>query len=127
MIYGIGVDIAEIDRIERLLDKTGEKFIQRVLTEREQQLLKDKGARKVEFVTGRFSAKEAISKAFGTGIGEKISFLDIEVLNDPLGKPIAVVSPSAISSIGLKENTRVHLSISHCDKLATAYAIVETE
>jgi holo-[acyl-carrier protein] synthase len=116
MIKGIGIDIVEIGRIEKLLERT-EKFADRILTVNEKQkfdLLA--GKRKIEFLAGRFSAKEAFSKAMGTGIGAELSFTDIEVSQDTNGKPF-------ISSPITKG---VHLSISHSKEYAVAQVIIES-
>lgn len=116
-ILGLGNDIVEISRIEKAILKKG--FLEKVFTAKEIELIKSKGNR-VESYAGRFSAKEAISKAFGTGVrGFKLT--DIEILNDDLGKPI--VSLKGI----LKERekkVKIELSISHCKEYATAVALV---
>ena len=80
MIIGIGIDIIELNRIEKMLDGKL-KFMERILTENERNVAMElKGSRLTEFVAGRFAAKEAYSKAVGTGIGKEVSFLDIEVM-----------------------------------------------
>lgn len=115
MIYGIGLDVVEIDRIEQAYIKR-ETFAQRVLTSKEQEIFSRlKGKRRVEFLAGRFSAKEAFSKAIGTGIG-KIGFLDVEILPDERGKPVVTQSPF---------NGKTWVSISHTDALAVAQVILE--
>ncbi|ANB62347.1 holo-ACP synthase [Anoxybacteroides amylolyticum] len=114
MIIGVGIDIIELARIEKFIAK--EKFIARILTEREKTLLaRLSGRRKVEFLAGRFAAKEAYAKALGTGIGKEVSFQDIEVINDEYGKP-AIVSPT---------EHQVHVSISHSQEYAVAQVIIE--
>lgn len=127
MIHGLGHDIIEIERVNKLLhDHIGIRFIARILTEREQAVYAAKGGRQVEFAAGRFAAKEAIVKAFGTGIGEVISFQDIEILPDQFGKPIARLSKAAWQRLGLSSSEyRIHLSISHQPSIASAQAIVE--
>ena len=115
MIKGIGIDIVELDRIDKILLRTP-KFIDRILTiaEKEEfETLSD--SRKLEFLAGRFAAKEAFVKAIGTGIGSEWSFLDIEVRKDKLGKPYIV---SKIDCI-------VHLSISHSKLFAVAQVVLE--
>jgi holo-[acyl-carrier protein] synthase len=113
MIKGIGIDIVEIERIEKMdhLDR----FIERILSKKEQELYYSfQGQnRKSQFLAGRFAAKEAYSKAYGTGIGE-LRFNDIIVLNDDLGKPYIV-----------SERNNVHLSISHSDHYAVATVVIE--
>lgn len=116
MIVGIGIDIIELNRIEKMLDGKL-KFMERILTESERNVAKElKGSRLTEFVAGRFAAKEAYSKAVGTGIGKEVSFLDIEVGNDDRGKPILVTSTEHI----------VHLSISHSREFAVAQVVLES-
>ncbi|MRH43629.1 holo-ACP synthase [Aquibacillus halophilus] len=117
MIKGIGVDIVELERIEKILHQN-ERFIERVLTEEEKvifdKLQSDK--RKIEFLAGRFAAKEAYSKAIGTGLG-KLSFQDIEIITDELGAPKISVKEAYGSSI--------FVSISHSQAYAIAQVIIE--
>ncbi|MFX3625673.1 MAG: holo-ACP synthase [Ectobacillus sp.] len=116
MIIGAGIDIIELERIERLMNAQP-KFIERILTEKEREAAaRLKGRRQAEFIAGRFAAKEAYSKALGTGIGKETSFLDIEILNDERGKPV-IYSPSSY---------RLHVSISHSKQFAVAQVIVES-
>ncbi|MCE5168663.1 holo-ACP synthase [Paenibacillus profundus] len=127
MIYGIGHDILELDRVTRLLNgKSKDRFLQRVLTPAELAVLKQRETRMAEWVAGRFAVKEAVVKAFGTGIGRTIGFLDIEVLPDAHGKPHACVSEAAWNRLGLPSDSyHIHVSISHQPSLASAQAIVE--
>ncbi|KIQ95413.1 Holo-[acyl-carrier-protein] synthase [Anoxybacillus thermarum] len=116
MIVGIGIDIVELSRIAQLIEQQP-KFIDRILTHNERirfQQLSSK--RKVEFMAGRFAAKEAYAKAVGTGIGTHVSFQDIEIENDENGKPY-IASPTL--------NERVHVSISHSEHYAVAQVIIE--
>jgi len=116
MIVGIGIDIVELDRIEKLLHRQS-KFASRILTESEKQRFNSlSNHRKVEFLAGRFAAKEAYSKAVGTGIGATLSFLDIEIQNDEYGKP-KIIKPYTDT---------VHLSISHSKEYAVAQVIIES-
>lgn len=118
MILGIGNDIVEIARIEKAIQN--EKFKKRVYTTQEIENIEKKGAGKIASYAGRFSAKEAISKAMGTGVRE-FALTDIEILNDHLGKPIVRFTN------GLKDkmaDKRVELSISHSKEYATAVAII---
>ena len=88
LIKGIGLDLVEIVRIEKAINRT-EKFQQRILTNRELAIFETlSGTRRVEFLAGRFAAKEAFSKANGTGIGGGCELQQIEILKDLLGKPI---------------------------------------
>jgi holo-[acyl-carrier protein] synthase len=115
MISGIGIDIVELDRIKSIIERQP-KFIQRILTKNEQLMFEKLASqRKIEFLAGRFAAKEAFAKANGTGIGTELSFLDIEIQKDPKGKPY----------ISLPLLQGVHLSISHSRDYAVAQVIIE--
>ena len=121
MIVGIGNDIIEIERIEKAISKEG--FKNKVYTQRELKNIKKRGDR-VETYAGIFSAKEAISKAIGTGVRE-FSLTDLEILNDDLGKPYVVVSEKLDKIIkSKKENYQIEISISHSKKYATAIAVI---
>ena len=115
MIKGIGIDITELHRIKKLVHRKP-AFLDRILTVKEKETYKGLSAqRQIEFLAGRFAAKEAFSKAYGTGIGSKLSFLDIEIEKEPSGKPI-IVRP---------KSTGVHLSITHSKEYAFAQVIIE--
>ena len=121
MIAGIGNDIIEIERIEKAISKEG--FKNKVYTQRELKNIKKRGDR-VETYAGIFSAKEAISKAIGTGV-RKFSLTDLEILNDDLGKPYVVVSEKLDKIIkSKKENYQIEISISLSKKYATAIAVI---
>ena len=121
MIVGIGNDIIEIERIEKAISKEG--FKNKIYTQRELENIKKRGNR-AETYAGVFSAKEAISKAIGTGVRE-FSLIDLEILNDDLGKPYVVVSEKLDKIIkSKKEDYQIEISISHSKKYATAMAII---
>jgi holo-[acyl-carrier protein] synthase len=126
MIFGTGIDLVEIERIATLL-KRQPRAINRFLTIQEMSLLEQKSEeRRVEFVAGRFAAKEAGSKALGTGIGGVIGFLDMEILPDESGKPEMRIDPEAFRRLGLDPaRMRVHVSISHSRNQAIAQVLVE--
>ena len=86
MIYGIGTDIVNIERVQTIILKNRDGFIKRVLTEHEQDLFANK-ADSPAFLAKRFAAKEAFSKALGTGIGRVVSFQDLTIRNNENGKP----------------------------------------
>lgn len=116
MITGIGIDIIELSRIRRL-DAKSPKFRERVLTESEQaEYSRLTETRKVEFLAGRFAAKEAFSKAKGTGIGGACSFQDIEIRKDAKGKP----------SIYFKRMETGLVSITHSKEFAAAQVLLQT-
>ena len=116
MIEGTGIDLLEISRIKELLLRQP-NFSKRILTEKEDahfQRLSEH--RQIEFLAGRFAAKEAFSKAFGSGIGGEVSFLDIEILPNAKNKPIVRTK---------RYPGNIHLSISHSDEFAIAQVILE--
>ncbi|MEH7418089.1 holo-ACP synthase [Neobacillus drentensis] len=114
MIKGIGIDIIELDRIRGLINKQS-KLVDRILTVNEKKRYEELSeVRKVEFLAGRFAAKEAFSKAFGTGIGKELSFQDMEIETDDLGKPFF-----------RKPEVQSHLSISHSREYAVAQVVLE--
>lgn len=116
MIEGIGIDLVELDRIEALLERQPD-FPARILTEREMtRFLELSNHRQIEFLAGRFSAKEAFSKALGTGIGENMSFLDVEILPNEVNKPIVYTDLF---------HGNIHVTISHSKEYAIAQIILE--
>lgn len=118
-ILDLGVDIIEIERIKKAVDKGG--FLDRVFTDEEIEYFKSKGYR-AETIAGNFAAKEAISKSIGTGIRE-YNFKDIEILRDKLGKPI-VKTYNNLEKICIDYNVlEIKVSISHCKEYAIANAI----
>lgn len=115
MIVGIGLDIVDIARIGKACKKR-EGFPARVLTKKELSIYSQLTSnRQNEFLAGRFAAKEAFAKAYGTGIG-KIGFLDIEILTGELGQPTISKSPF---------EGKVFVSITHTDSVAAAQVILE--
>ncbi len=117
MIVGVGTDIIEIKRIEKAMEK--ESFLRKNFTEKELQMFKEKNMRG-ETVAGNFAAKEAVSKALGTGFSG-FSAIDIEVLRDENNKPYAILNQKA------KKAVNINLSISHCKEYAVAFAVAEEE
>ena len=117
MIVGHGIDIEALASIQNAVEKR-EGFARRVLTDKEMERFASlKGRRQVEYLAGRWSAKEAFSKAMGTGIG-KLSFQDLEILNNERGTPYFSKSPFS---------GKVWLSISHTDQFVTASVILEED
>lgn len=118
MILGVGTDIIEVKRIQRVIEKYQGKILKRLFTEAEQAYCYEHQNPYFRFA-GRFAAKEAVVKALGTGFGV-ITWRDIEICNDEQGKPYLNLSPSVITLLG---NMKVAISISHCHEYATAVAI----
>lgn len=118
MIKGIGLDIVELSRIKKAISRS-EKFQLRILSEKELVIFQGLSEhRKVEFLGGRFAAKEAFSKALGTGIGENCEFHQIEILNDVSGKPILFFN---------NEEVKGFVSITHTKEYAAAQVILLSE
>jgi holo-[acyl-carrier protein] synthase len=119
MILGIGNDIIEIRRIRAILERYGDRFLNRIFTPNEQNYCLNHKESFRHFA-GRFAAKEALSKAMGTGLSSGLTWTDLEILNDVKGKPIVIPS----SNLGeLLDNTQLFISISHCQEYATAFAV----
>jgi holo-[acyl-carrier protein] synthase len=116
---GIGSDIIEISRIKNAYEKHGKKFLDRVFTQNEQNYCLSFKAPQ-ERLAVRFAAKEAVAKALGVGFGKDLSFLDIEIINLPSGKPEVILSSHLSFSF-----TSIHLSLSHCKEYALAVAFIE--
>jgi len=121
-IIGIGTDITECLRIARMIERHGELFVSRVYTPEEIRYCQSR-AQATQHFTGRWAAKEAILKALGTGWRRGISWRDIEVRNEPGGKPIVAVRGGAKDVVEQLGITKILLSISHCRAYATAYAM----
>lgn len=120
MIKGIGVDIIEVHRIQKLIDK-GQIALDLVFTIEEQIYCKKSG---IQSYAGRYAAKEAFLKALGTGWIEDLNYSDIEILNDEKGKPYIRLYNSTKNKFDNIANI-IHLSISHIKEIATAYVIIE--
>ena len=118
-ILGIGTDIIEIDRIAMSIERHGNHFLDRIFTPKEQEYA-SKFKQNQATYAGRFAAKEAVAKAFGTGIRDDIGWKDIEILNDELGKPYVILAPHLKARF---QNPSIMLSISHSKSYATAFAI----
>lgn len=116
MIKGIGIDIVEIERIDGVM-KRQPAFANKILTEKEKVLFDSmQGRRKIEFLAGRFAAKEAFVKAVGTGISKQFSWHDITIEKEKSGRPIM-----SVEGVG----DTLHLSISHSFSYAVAQVIIE--
>ena len=118
-MIGLGNDILEIKRIREAIEKQGDRFLQRLFTEREQAYC-SKHKDPMPHYAARFSAKESIVKALGSGFGERASWLDIEIINDPQGKPEVFFSDKLNQ---LFCHPQVLLSISHCKTYVATVAL----
>lgn len=124
-ILGVGNDLIAVSRIANAMQRHGERFLQKILSDSERQIcLTHQATALHQHVAGRFAAKEAIVKALGTGFQEEITWQDIHILPDIRGKPEAHFSSRVVSLFG---PLVCHLSISHCHDYAIATAIVLIE
>ena len=125
-IFGIGTDIVNIKRMERSLKKHGFKFKKKIFSKKEIKYC-EKGKNPYTFYAKRFAAKEALSKALGTGIRKGINFKDIEILNDNFGKPSIKLKGSTANFLKRKIKTKkysIHLSLSDDAPWAHATVII---
>ncbi len=124
MILGTGIDIIEGSCVQTSYEKFGERFLQRILRPAEiAYCLSHKSP--APFLAARFAAKEAISKAFGTGIGAEFCWPDLEVGRKATGEPFVILHDKGIQLLQQRGANRVHLTISHTVQHAVAMAILE--
>ena len=124
MIFGTGIDIIEIDRIKKSLERYSQRFENKVFTDGEINYCQSQADPGKHFAA-RFAVKEAVSKSLGTGISNDVGFKDIEVVNNESGKPIVKMAGRGkllFEKLNLKS---IHISISHDRHYAIAHAIAE--
>lgn len=125
MIFGIGTDIVEVARIETSIAQFGDDFAKRILAESEYTSYLESHI-KPRFLAKRFAAKEAFSKALGTGLRAPATFQNIAVSHDGLGKPILILAAELQAFMQTKNITQTHISISDEKNLAAAFVVLET-
>jgi len=124
MIQGIGTDIVEVSRIEKIIEKWGSRFIERVYTPGEIEYCSKKAFPAMHFAA-RFAVKESILKSLGIGLGKGLRLRDIEVLNNQEGSPF-LQSNDAVKEVFRRRGiSGVHISITHTKKYAQAVVILE--
>lgn len=124
MILGLGIDIIEVARVRAVLEKFGDRFSQRVL--RPDEIAYCRQHRDpAPYIAARFAAKEAISKAFGTGLGRPLSWQDLEIARKPSGEPFVLLHGKAVDLLRARGGRTVHVSISHTEHYAAVVAILE--
>src|SRR5579859_804662 len=126
MILGIGIDIIEVARIQASYEKFGERFINRILHPNEIKYCLSHRA-PGPFLAVRFAAKEAISKAFGTGIGAQLGWHDMEVGKRESGEPFVIPHDKLNQLMRARRATGLRISLSHTQSYAAAVAILESE
>jgi len=124
MIYGIGIDLVENDRMDKIIQKWGDKFLFRVFSKREIEYC-GRHAQASMHYGARFAVKEAFLKAIGTGLGKGVKLLEIEVINEESGKPRLMLSGGAGKFLANAGIERIHLSITHTKNYASAMVLLE--
>ncbi|KPJ54530.1 MAG: hypothetical protein AMS16_04720 [Planctomycetes bacterium DG_58] len=124
MIIGIGVDIVAPERIAGMMERHGERFLERTFTPGEIAYCKDR-KRAVEHFAARWAAKEAVAKALGTGFDRDVGWKDIEVVKEGTGAATVELHGDAKAIAGRLGVQRIHLSLSHIESLAVAMAVME--
>lgn len=124
MIIGTGIDIVNIERINGLMERWGDRFLERVYTELEISRCQ-RMSRPPECFAIRFAAKEAFLKAIGSGLRNGIQWTDIEVENDPMGKPLLSLHRRAREVLQTHRIERTFLTLSHDRPFAVAHVLLE--
>ncbi|MCD8481838.1 MAG: holo-ACP synthase [Verrucomicrobia bacterium] len=122
-VLGIGVDLTECDRIAAILERQGEAFLRKVFTQEEQAYCL-RQSNPAPGLAARFAAKEAVSKCFGTGIGEKLDWLSIEVCKGPAEEPFIRLHGKGLDLLRSVGGSGILLSLSHTRQLAIAAAVL---
>jgi holo-[acyl-carrier protein] synthase len=126
MILGVGIDLIEVERIKSSYERFGDRFVKRILHPAEIAYCLSH-QEPAPFLAARFAAKEAISKAFGTGIGAKLGWLDMEVRRKESGEPYVVLHGGGLKLLEERKARALLLSLSHTQAHATAVAILQSE
>jgi holo-[acyl-carrier protein] synthase len=124
MIFGIGTDIIEVNRMEKHLEKN-DALMKKLYTEAEQKYCSKGKVTKYQCFAARFAAKEAFFKALGTGYRYGMAFHEIEILNDELGKPYINPHGKVMEYLEKQKIKNIHLSISHVKEMANAFVVLE--
>lgn len=122
MIFGIGIDVTEIDRIEDMIERLGERFTQRIFTQEERDYCESQKAPAVHFA-GRFAVKEAVAKALGTGIGKDLAFIDVNVRRAASGAPKVELTGDGKAFMERRGIRQIMVSLTHAKHYAAANAI----
>jgi holo-[acyl-carrier protein] synthase len=124
MIYGVGNDVVEIGRIERALERFGERFAARILVASEIEVFRRRRAR-AGYLAKRFAAKEAFSKALGVGIRYPVNWHNVWVVNERSGKPALEFSRPLAALLKRRGVAKVHLSLTDEIGMACAFVVIE--
>ena len=123
-VLGVGIDLVEVSRLEEALQRQGDRFLTRIFTQEEQKYCSGK-ARAAQFYAARFAAKEAVAKAFGTGIGAELGWLDIEVRHNAAGAPVIVLLGKGGDLARARGIREVLISLTHTSSTAAASVILQ--
>lgn len=118
----VGTDICSVKRIEQTYEKYGQRFLDKILTDNEQDYVLSRPAHRATTLAGRFAAKEAVSKALGTG-WRTIGWKDVEIVRHPSGAPSVVLHGRAKELAARLGLTRFEVSVSHEKEFATAFVV----
>ena len=121
-IFGIGIDVVEVDRIASAIERLGEPFLAKLFTTRERDYCEAQKKSALHYAA-RFAAKEAVSKALGTGIGGQAGWLDLEITRDPSGAPKLILQGNAAEFAKQHGITEIQISLTHARDYAAANAI----
>lgn len=124
MILGTGIDIIEVARIAASHEKFGERFVNRILLAQEIAYC-FLHRRPAPFLAARFAAKEAVSKAFGTGIGAHLGWHDMEIRRKESGEPFVVLHGKGLELFTARGAKKIHITLSHTENYAAAMAVLE--
>ena len=124
MILGIGIDMEDVERMQLVIDRHGQRFLHKVYTPREIAYVEDK-ANRYERYAARFAAKEAAMKALGTGWNKGVQWKDLEIVSGPGGCPSLRLAGGALSRAMQMGYRRAHVSMSHTRRTAIAQVIIE--
>jgi holo-[acyl-carrier protein] synthase len=125
MILGLGIDIIEVARIAASYERFGDRFLQRILRPDEIAYCLSYKA-PAPFLAARFAAKEAMAKAFGTGLGSKLGWRDMEVGRRESGEPFAILHAAGLELLEERGARGVWISLSHTERYAAAVAVLES-
>lgn len=124
MILGLGIDLVEVERIHRSVERFGDRFLQRILCPAEIAYCQKFRSPALN-IAARFAAKEAMAKAFGTGIGHELGWLDMEVSHHESGEPFVILHGRGQTLLAQRAGRALLISLSHTEHYATAIAMLE--
>lgn len=123
-VVGVGIDLEKVERVRRAIERNGEAFLEKVFSPEEIEFCRSRGAHVWESFSARWAAKEAFSKALGTGIGENVGFTDFSVLAGPKGNPVAFYSSHGNVALKKAGASKALVSLTHTADYAEAIVIL---